>query len=283
MGKSHFPTPPGWPAPAGRGGSTSWAPAVLVVCLALFPAAASAQTPASLKLAHSFIEPTSLRVLVDGMVWQPGVDYRLRAREGLWLPLQPVGSQGGEDVLVILSYRFRPAPLAPRVDLHEVADPPELAQGPATGPAAAAAASLEPMGDLTVRGSKSVRVASGSQRELSVDQNLRLSISGQLTSDIAVKASLSDDNLPVVPEGNTEELRDVDKVLVELTASHWQATLGDFVAQRRRTVFGSYRRKLQGASLTAQPGALEAELLAGEPRGVYRTFQILGVAGNQGP
>ena len=33
--------------------------------------------------------------------------------------------------------------------------------------------------------------------------------------DIAVRAFLSDDNLPVVPEGNTEELRDIDKVLVE--------------------------------------------------------------------
>ena len=89
---------------------------------------------------------------------------------------------------------------------------------------------------------------------MTVDQNLRLNITGQLTEDIFVRAFLSDDNLPVVPEGNTEELRDIDKVLVELQAPHWQATLGDFVARRTGTVFGDYQRKLQGMSVNARGG-----------------------------
>ena len=80
-----------------------------------------------------------------------------------------------------------------------------------------------------MRGSKTVRMASGNRRELVVDQNLRLNISGHLTEDIAVEATLSDDNLPVVPEGNTEELRDIDRVRVDVTAPTWNAVLGDFV------------------------------------------------------
>ena len=72
-------------------------------------------------------------------------------------------------------------------------------------------------GGLRVTGSKTVQVSSGSRREMTVDQNLRLNINGRLTPEIGVRAFLSDDNLPVVPEGNTEELKDIDKVLVEIS------------------------------------------------------------------
>ncbi|MEZ4388362.1 MAG: hypothetical protein R3D98_12465 [Candidatus Krumholzibacteriia bacterium] len=92
-----------------------------------------------------------------------------------------------------------------------------------------------------------------------------------------------DDNLPVVPEGNTEELQDIDKVLVELTAPRWQATLGDFVATRTGTRFGGYRRKLQGFAFTAQPGPGRVEGLFGSPRGRYQTIELRGEDANQGP
>jgi hypothetical protein len=238
-----------------------------------------------LKLAHPFVDAESLRLFAAGRLLLAGEDYRLRAREGLLLPLQPLGAEDVREVLLIIHYRFRPFPVAPTRELHAVVPRPrrqESGGGPAaleTGYGVAESAT----GDLTVRGSKSVRVASGSRRDLTVDQNLRLTIAGQLTQDIAVQAFLSDDNLPVVPEGNTEELRDVDKVLVQLQAPRWEATLGDFVAERRGTVFGGYRRKLQGASLTARPGRLGVDALAGSPRGSYRTLQIRGEESNQGP
>jgi len=134
-----------------------------------------------------------------------------------------------------------------------------------------------------VRGSKAVYVSSGTRRELTVDQNLRLNVSGQLTQDIYVRAALTDDNLPVVPEGNTEELKDIDKVLIELTARQWRATLGDFVAVRQGTRYGGYRRKLQGFALDAFPGDLRAEVLFGSPKGRYRTIELRGEEANQGP
>lgn len=247
----------------------------------------------ALKLAHGFVEASSLQLYVEGRRWEPDVDFRLRSRSGLIIPLRSWVTAVVDSVvpdrksraLVMVSYDFLPVPVPARRDLRPVSAPPDRQTGLLTrglGGDAAAAGDWR-TGDLQVSGSKTIQVSSGSRREMTVDQNLRLSIAGQLTPEISVRAFLSDDNLPVVPEGNTEELRDIDKVLVELTAPEWRATLGDFVARREGTTFGDYRRKLQGISLTADPGPTEFEVLAGSPRGRYRTLQVRGRESNQGP
>lgn len=250
----------------------------------------------TLSLAHGFIDVPSCELYVDGSRWIPEVDYQLQGRSGRIRPLRnwhaprgpggPVpGAAADNRALVIVSYRFQPLPLPSRSDLRPIGAPPRFDQAAAgqTGDPAASPRDALGSGALSVRGSKSVQVSSGSRREMTVDQNLRLDISGNLTPEISVRAFMTDDNLPVVPEGNTEELRDIDKVLVELTAPRWNATLGDFVARRSGTAFGGYRRKLQGISVLANPGPVGFELLGGSPRGRYRTLQLRGQESNQGP
>lgn len=243
-----------------------------------------------LELAHGFLDLASVQVWVDGRLWERDVDYQVQGRSGRivplrgWLEERPAGDGAPpEPALVIVSYRYRPLALPSRVDLRPVAPPPSGPGAQATDATKSAGGGAGAGQDLEVRGSKSVQVSSGSRREMTVDQNLRLDISGQLTPEIAVRAFMTDDNLPVVPEGNTEELRDIDKVLVQMRGPNWQATLGDFVARRQDTVFGRYRRKLQGFSLDSQVGSSRVEVLAGAPRGRYRSVQIRGEESNQGP
>ncbi len=249
----------------------------------------------SLALAQPFVLNQGFEAVVGGVTWRADTDYRLDGTRGIWFPLRPLGDPGAVVVAVRLRYDFVPAVVPPDEELHAVRGPP-LATDP-TAPATAAgvlppplpsaAAAGDPLDDLLVSGSKSVRMASGNRRDLSVDQNLRLDISGRLTETISVRAALSDDNLPVVPEGNTEELRDIDRVRVELTAPRWNAVLGDFVAERGGTEFGNYRRKLQGFVLEARPGTADVAAgvaaMAGSPRGLYRTLQLRGEEANQGP
>jgi hypothetical protein len=249
----------------------------------------------ALPLAHGFVEPGSLRLLVDGVAWREGTDYHLRARSGLVVPLRGWRATGADSTaagaglaLVSASYRFVPVPVASRLDLREVAPPPTAFVSTPGADAARGARALREAGDwrdggLRVTGSKTVQVSSGSRREMTVDQNLRLNINGRLTPEIGVRAFLSDDNLPVVPEGNTEELKDIDKVLVEINGPAWNATLGDLVVQRRGTAFGDVRRKLQGLDVRVRGGATTVDAVAGAPRGSYRTVQLQGQESNQGP
>ena len=237
-----------------------------------------------LLLARGAIVAGSFVLRVGGETWREGRDYRLRSRTGVVVPLRPWTGAG--RTAAVATYRFRPGLLAPRIGWRPMTPAPPRRTAAGAGDDAAGAEpewDLEAMGDLQVRGSKSVYVSSGTNRELTVDQNLRLNVSGRLTRDILVRAQLTDDNLPVVPEGNTEELQDIDKVLVELEAPTWSATLGDFVARRQGTRFGEYRRKLQGFAATTRPGRAEVGALFGSPRGRYRTLEIRGEEANQGP
>jgi hypothetical protein len=275
------------------------APTILLACgmVGALVAAAAASTslperefflvPASnrmLVLAHGGVDPASFKLRVGGEQWLVEQDFHLRARSGEVVPLRAWTEDG--TVVVVVEYRFQPGVSEPRLALRPMAPPPVRASTGDGGVADAAAAerwTFAEAGDLDVRGSKSVAVASGNRRDLTVDQTLRLNISGQLTQDIFVRAMLTDDNLPVVPEGNTEQLQDIDQVLVELTAPTWRATLGDFVAIRRGTRFGDYRRKLQGFTLAVEPGVGRGEALFGSPRGRYRTVELRGQEANQGP
>ncbi len=262
----------------------------------------SGSTP--LKLAHGFCDPASFTVTVNDQVWERGEDYRVRARSGVVVPLRPwhqttTAADSGQTTttvrkraLVVVRYTYLPVSLPARLDLRPVGRPPgssrnsgrsSLLDQEAAGDGAPATDTPWRDANLQVSGSKTVQVSSGNRREMTVDQNLRLNIVGRLTDEIFVRAFLSDDNLPVVPEGNTEELKDIDKVLVEMSAPSWKATLGDFVARRSGTSYGDYRRKLQGFSLQATPGRSQVEVLAGSPRGRYRTLQIRGQESNQGP
>ncbi len=243
-----------------------------------------------LSLAHGFIQPASLRVILGDSLLVDGRDVRLRGRSGVLVPLHPwrefvvqAGDTTGEAVLVV-SYRFKPVAVPARLDLRAVGAGPGHARDhvPAASPKSGETMSQD-TGRLSVRGSKTIQVSGGSRRDMVVDQNLRLDITGQLTPDISVRAFLSDDNLPVVPEGNTQQLRDIDKVLVQIKGRGWSSTLGDFVARRSGLAFGNYRRKLQGVSLEGKAGGTSFEVLAGSPRGRYRTLQIKGQEANQGP
>lgn len=235
------------------------------------------------ELAHAYVVAGTVACAVDGRPWREGEDFRVDPTRGVWFPLRSLGEPGGSPVLLRLAYRYRPAPVPARLILHPVqgrpATPVDGRRRPTRPPSLVAPGP----GDLAVSGSKSVRMSSGNRRELTVDQTLRLNIAGWLTEDIHVDAALSDDNLPVVPEGNTEELRDIDRMRVELAAPRWRAVLGDFVAQREGSVYGGYRRKLQGVEVDGGGAVIGAGALAGSPRGTYRTLQIRGGESNQGP
>ncbi len=127
----------------------------------------------------------------------------------------------------------------------------------------------------------------GSNRDLSLNSGLRLQLSGKITQDIDVIASLTDENTPLQPEGTTQTLQEFDKVFVTVKGKNVSGTLGDFVLDQQGTEFGRVNRKLQGAEVT---GDLREESMSGSltvagaiSRGKFNTLQVTGIEGVQGP
>ncbi len=234
----------------------------------------------------------SERVWLDGRRLTRWSEYRLdRVRGILWLEHPP--PDGAE---LVVEYPFATVATPPRVQLHPLTrphQPKEFPSEPAqlqergpgwrgAGEEVAGEAEGENLG-LQVRGSKSISVQGGTNREATVDQGLHLQVTGRITENTFVKAEISDENLPITPEGNTEELRDIDQVRIELFGPRGRAVLGDFQLSQPLGVFVPYQRKLQGLWLHGRDPKAVGTVLAGSPRGERREVEFRGREGVQGP
>lgn len=219
---------------------------------------------------------------IDGRELEEGTDATLARAAGTVYLATP--ATDGQHLVV--RYRYDPLGAPPQMQLHEPLgsivsktdeDPSRVPPTPSSeGP------SGRP-GRLNISGSKTVSVQGGTRREASVDQALQLSISGQLSDGVAVRAEISDENLPVTPEGNTEELSDLDQVRIELYGERGRALVGDFFHRSQPGAFHPFERKLQGLSLLGRADRGEAQLLVGAPRGQRIEVEIRGREGVQGP
>ncbi len=123
----------------------------------------------------------------------------------------------------------------------------------------------------------------GSDRGLTLQSGLRLQLSGKVADKVNVTASLTDQNTPLQPEGNTQTLQEIDKVFVEIEAPGAKATLGDFELDLPGREFERYHRKLQGGMLRLQGRGLEGILSGAASRGRFTTNRFMGQEGVQGP
>lgn len=231
-------------------------------------------------LGAAFIFAGSESVTVGGALLRPSVDYTIDANRGSILFTRAVAA--GDSVRV--AFRFLPFAIAPsygRWTPRPLGTPAEsvavLESAPDYGP------SLFETGGLRVGGSKSISLLAGSDRDITLDQALRISIEGALSEEVSVTARLSDENLAFTPEGSSARLEDLDKVFVEIASPHLGATLGDYEVNLAGGEFATYRRVLKGALGRADYGPFLGSASAGVSEGRLLSVELRGVEGLQGP
>lgn len=142
---------------------------------------------------------------------------------------------------------------------------------------------------LNKTGSISRGLGFGNNQDLTVNSTLSLQLNGKLTDEISVLASVTDDNIPIQPEGNTAQLQEFDQVFIQLYDDKNKLTAGDFIIQRPIGYFSTYFKRAQGASYETRRkvGAGEytffTQSSAAISRGKFARNIIQGSEGNQGP
>lgn len=106
--------------------------------------------------------------------------------------------------------------------------------------------------NLTKSGNLTRGVSFGNTQNLFVNSSLNLQMTGELAENLNIRASISDQNVPFQPEGNTQQLQDFDNVLVELYNDQFNLAAGDVVLQQRKSEFLRYYKNVQGAQITTQ-------------------------------
>lgn len=142
---------------------------------------------------------------------------------------------------------------------------------------------------LNKNGSIARGVSFGNEQDLSLNSNLDLQVTGRLTENVDVKASVTDQNIPIQPEGNTARLQEFDKVFIELEAPHDRVRLGDIQMEPLQdNYFMDFYKKSQGISYQRKWKPNEAGKLTlgsdlGFARGVFARNEFNGREGDQGP
>lgn len=141
---------------------------------------------------------------------------------------------------------------------------------------------------LNKSGSISRGVMFGNNQNLSVNSNMVLQMAGKIGNSIEILAAISDDNLPIQPDGNTQQLNDFDRVFIQLKRDSTLLTAGDFELKRPNSYFMNFYKRTQGAMLshnleTKNGLKLSASLAVAVAKGRSARNTIAGKEGNQGP
>lgn len=137
-------------------------------------------------------------------------------------------------------------------------------------------------------GSISRSIGFGNNQDLSVNSNMVLQLAGKLNNEIEFIAAISDDNLPIQPDGNTQQINDFDKVFIQLKRKGTTVIAGDYELRKPDSYFMNYFKRTQGAfvanNFKDKKGYTYNTQVAGavaKGRSARNLFD--GIEGNQGP
>lgn len=146
---------------------------------------------------------------------------------------------------------------------------------------------------LNSSGSLSRGISLGNTQDMIVNSNLNLQLSGKLSEDVEILANITDENIPIQPEGNTAQLQEFDKVFIQLKYKNIATLIaGDIEKTVHDNYFMKFSKKGQGLMADTRFTSVNKKgkdisygvnFSGAVAKGIYVKQQITAIEGNQGP
>lgn len=140
---------------------------------------------------------------------------------------------------------------------------------------------------LFASGSLSRGITMGNNQDAVVNSNFNLQIEGNLSENIGIRASITDNNIPLQEGGYTQRLNEFDKVFIEMFGKNWNIKAGDIYLSNTKNYFLKFDKKVAGVYVDAnlKHNYSNSKVFASGAlvRGKFTSYKFTGVEGNQGP
>ena len=137
--------------------------------------------------------------------------------------------------------------------------------------------------ELYTNGSFVRNFSNGNNKNLSINTDVDLRISGKINDDLFIDGVISDNSLPLQYGESSSSLQDLDKVYIKLYNSKISLTGGDIEMSSIQNHFLKFSRKSIGLNFSKRDSITQINSSIGLTKNIFKRQTVAVESGNQGP